>query len=86
MAEAKRCARCGNFYQERERNAFDALADALRPITMQKTALSNIAVIEKFLDLCPGCSKSLRKWVCMKDGEDTETSVQSGIESSDIEI
>lgn len=83
MAEAKKCDRCGEFYQERERNALDNLADALRSFTTTRTALSNISVIEKFLDLCPGCSKSLRKWVCMKKSEDTEANIE--VESFDNE-
>lgn len=63
MASAKQCDRCGEFYTERERNPFDDLADAMASIVTPKTVLSNIAVIEKFLDLCPRCSRSLRKWV-----------------------
>lgn len=62
MASAKQCDRCGEFYTERERNLFDDLADAMASIVTPKTVMSNIAVIEKFLDLCPRCSRSLRKW------------------------
>ena len=74
MANAKKCDRCGAYYQEVEPNVFGALAAALRPITMQERERKCISTIETFLDLCPSCSKSLKSWV--KGNEEKEDGQQ----------
>lgn len=69
MANAKKCDRCGNYYQECEPNAIESLCNAFVGMVAQKEVLHKIAVIEQCLDLCPACSKSLKRW--MKLEEDT---------------
>ena len=68
MANAKRCDRCGKFYQEVDPNGIEALANAFRRFGTPQRVLQQIYVIEKFLDLCPSCSESLKRWA--KGNED----------------
>ena len=71
MANAKKCDRCGAYYQEVEATAIEILANSMTRIFESQTVLHNIAVIEKFIDLCPSCSASLKRWVkCEGDAED----------------
>lgn len=67
MANAKKCDRCGNFYQEVEPNTIDQVANAISnlvaSIATHAYVEKQIRVIENFLDLCPSCSKSLKRWV-----------------------
>ena len=64
MANAKKCDRCGEYYQEREMNAIESLVNSFSPIT---ATTSKTDVIEELIDLCPKCSKSLRKWMGGKE-------------------
>lgn len=65
MADAKKCDRCGGYYEEREPNALDGLADALNSIiesignTPEKI---NPDRISHSFDLCSACEKSFKKW------------------------
>lgn len=70
MANAKKCDRCGAYYQECEANAIQSLANTLEKMLEPKTTLQIIGVIERCLDLCPGCSESLKRWA--KGKEDAE--------------
>ena len=71
MADAKKCDRCGEYYQKVELTAIENLANSLRQSSMTSRVFEQLSVIEKFLDLCPSCSKSLRQWVkCEEDRED----------------
>lgn len=70
MANAKKCDRCGAYYQEVEATVIEILTKQVTEMFESKTVLQNIAVIEKFLDFCPSCSESLKRWV--KGKEDTE--------------
>jgi len=72
MANAKKCDRCGSYYQEVEPTAIETLANSMTAIFEPKSVLQNIAVIEKFMDLCPSCSESLKQWV---KGKETEKDV-----------
>ena len=67
MAEAKKCDRCGEYYRLVEPNPFDELSRVLSQMTTPRPVLAQISVIEKFLDLCPSCSKSLKQWVRCKE-------------------
>lgn len=67
MADAKKCDRCGNYYQEREMNAIESLAKIVGE-TYYPNAYGAVRAIERVVDLCPGCSKSLRQWLSMKEG------------------
>lgn len=70
MATAKKCDRCGAYYQEVEATGINILVKCMTDMFEPATVLKNIAVIEQFLDLCPSCSESLKRWV--KGKEDTE--------------
>ena len=70
MADAKKCDRCGRYYQkqsEQDMSSLEYLAnsilDALRPKYKIQTA------VETLIDLCPCCSESFRRWVNGKEGE-----------------
>lgn len=73
MANAKKCDRCGNYYQESEPNAFESLSNYFSGMVSQSEVLHRIAVIEKCLDLCPACSKSLKRWMKLKEDTADET-------------
>ena len=73
--DAKKCDRCGKFYEERNPNAFETLAESLKRALaiLNERLFARINVMEKIeqeLDLCPACLKSLNKW--MKEGEKNE--------------
>ena len=68
MADAKKCDRCGRYYQEVEPTALDSLAQAMSPLLVPGHVYAKRSIIEKFLDLCPSCSKSLEKWLKGKEG------------------
>lgn len=70
MANAKKCDRCGKYYQEFEPNAFDSLANVIRSRVTPDGVRKQIYAIEKLLDLCPSCLRSLRKWVGTKEDEE----------------
>lgn len=74
MANAKKCDRCGNYYQERQPNAFEAFSNSLFDVVAKPEVLYKIETIEKFLDLCPACSKSLKRWMKLKEDTDDEKS------------
>ena len=63
MANAKKCDRCGAYYQEANPNLINTIAFAVEHIAMKPEELKCISVIEKLLDLCPPCTKSLKRWV-----------------------
>ena len=63
MANAKKCDRCGKYYEEREMNAFEAVAKSIEKAFTPQTEIKCIMAIEGLLDLCPACSKSLKEWV-----------------------
>ena len=70
MADAKKCDRCGKYYQKAQPTALESLADSLRAIVTPQRVTAQISVIETFLDLCPSCSKSLRIWAKGDKAED----------------
>ena len=71
MAEAKKCDRCGVFYEERQLTAMESLAESLKAICMTQAERKLEMAIGISLDLCPCCSKSLKKWVKGTDGGKT---------------
>lgn len=73
MADAKKCDRCGNIYEETQPTAFESLADALSEIVMPQRVTAQASLIEYFLDLCPLCCKSLKRWVKGDRVEDGKT-------------
>ena len=73
MAEAKKCDRCGDFYIEVEacifENAIKAINDLCEYIDKPEEstkAKKFVSEIEKHLDLCGDCAKSLKKWFFRK--------------------
>jgi uncharacterized protein with PIN domain len=72
---AKKCTRCGKFYEIRSENLFETLARNLKKVA----AITNdrlwerlmlMEKLEKETDLCPACLKSLNEW--MKEGAKNE--------------
>lgn len=74
MADAKKCDRCGNFYQRVELNAIEelgkAMSDMVAYIATPVNVTKQICAIESCLDLCPSCSKSLKRWAKCVEEED----------------
>ena len=67
MANAKKCDRCGKYYEEREATPIETLAHSMEALIVPKTVMQNISVIERILDLCPSCSESLKRWANGKE-------------------
>ena len=62
MANAKKCDRCGRYYEERMATAIENLAEGItKLVSFPQPAI--IEVIEQFVDLCPECSDSLKRWM-----------------------
>ena len=66
MANAKKCDRCGAYYQEVEATAIEALAKSMTSIFEAKIP----KIIEMAVDLCPSCCTSLKRWWNEKEGTD----------------
>lgn len=68
MANAKKCDRCGRYYDSNVLSAMQSAAAALEKL---KRSLQQEAVkqIEENVDLCPQCVNSLKRWYKGKDGE-----------------
>ena len=70
MADAKKCDRCGGYYEEREPNTLDGFADVLNSMIeyiCNAPGKTNPDRIAHSFDLCPECNKSFKKW--WKEGE-----------------
>jgi hypothetical protein len=78
MANAKKCDRCGNYYQERKSNVFENFAcDLSRHLKLSEKE-QMIWFIEQTVDLCPCCSKSLQHWAkCKEETEPTAAVVKA---------
>lgn len=69
-ANAKKCDRCGEFYQECAVNAIEQFVNDCKTAFSPWERLSPAETIETMLDLCPSCSKSLRRWLKGCEGEE----------------
>ena len=65
MANAKKCDRCGRFYEERPRNTIEGFGEALAAFVNADKIKPNL-----LNDLCCECEKSLNEW--WKEGADNE--------------
>ena len=84
VANAKRCDRCSDFYVEVEADCFD---NAIRAITEMCERINNpknyteakafFSKVERHADLCPMCSKSLKKWFFGRDENDGIQEIQN---------
>lgn len=72
MAQAKKCDRCGAFYEEvdAEPSAVEILVrDAAEALFPSRTRNCDfVRGIEETVDLCTECLKSLKAWWNMKGG------------------
>lgn len=68
MAAAKKCDRCGHFYEEVEPTALGDIALAMERLLSPGSVYTRQLIVEKSLDLCPDCSKSLTRWLKGKEG------------------
>lgn len=72
--DVKRCDRCGKFYIPKEENGLEAamqsiqtsLMNFMKKATKDRRYMLSTA-IEKAVDLCPDCSKSLNFWIFGKE-------------------
>lgn len=67
MANAKKCDRCGAYYDlyPTVENPLTRLAEAMKRASTAKERdpEAMIACIKDVVDLCPGCEESLRRWL-----------------------
>ena len=75
MANAKKCDRCGDFYEEKISDVFNEASTALYRLTNAFSPFcadnaEGCRKIECVVDLCPNCSRSLKKWWSRKDDKD----------------
>lgn len=66
MANAKQCERCGKLYALPKETAIDTLAEKFSMIAKSETQLA-LDAIASFLDLCPECRVSFKKWFYNKE-------------------
>ena len=57
IVNAKKCDRCGQFYEEREISSLQKVANALSNFCVPKKPLPIFSN-----DLCKGCEISLKRW------------------------
>ena len=72
---AKKCDRCGAYYELKEAGLHDPIAEAMRRITSNLScgpAAGALELLTEKVDLCPSCEKSLRAWWRRKEGERDE--------------
>ena len=65
MADAKKCDRCGNIYEEKTTSIYEVIiSDFFSPIIPYSAKRKNKAInlIKDVCDLCPECEESLNKW------------------------
>ena len=67
MANAKKCDRCGRYYEEREANALEELGKILSEISIPRKPQPIFRN-----DLCTVCEKSLNRWWKETDNEQRE--------------
>lgn len=71
MANAKKCDRCGAYYQEVEPNLIDTLVSKIGFLAKPREYTTH-TLIESCVDLCPKCSRSLKNWLSMNDSDPEE--------------
>lgn len=61
MAKAKKCDRCGEFYQEIEPQGIAETLEAALGMMLQRRAPEEV-LIGSVVDLCPKCENELHDW------------------------
>lgn len=59
---AKKCDRCGVFYEEVEPDVFDRMAQALTKLAKSVSQIKAEDRLNEVADFCPYCQKSFAKW------------------------
>lgn len=72
MAFAKKCDRCGAYYETGAKteleNALERIARAATVLhSGATTAIKVCEALEEKIDLCPSCEKSFKKWFTAKE-------------------
>ena len=67
MSNAKKCDRCGMFYQEVEPSAFDVLAKPFFEMLSSEKLRNIQSAVEEMIDFCPQCSKEFTMWLKRKE-------------------
>ena len=67
MSNAKKCDRCGLFYQEVDPSAIDILANSFFETFSSKNLRNVQSVVEEMIDFCPQCSKEFTMWLKRKE-------------------
>lgn len=67
MSNAKKCDRCGMFYQEVEPSACDVLANSFSEMFSPKNLRNIQSAVEAMIDFCPQCSKEFTMWLKRKE-------------------
>lgn len=78
MALAKKCDRCGKFYDPKDVNICGAIVNGLKLISRDEQ--NNKAVKRIYFDLCPECLVSLAGWLKNKPMTFNEIRHAAGLE------
>lgn len=68
---AKKCDRCGAYYDVQTLSAFEEAANSLKKMTIFDNDDIENDIIARF-DLCCNCKKSLKNWLHFMDTEKPE--------------
>ena len=78
MAQAKRCDRCGTFYEVEEMNAIQTAIQNISE-SFYSPKKEKIRKIAEYLDLCCDCKEALKKWL---EGEQKTENNQAAFRES----
>jgi hypothetical protein len=87
MSNAKKCDRCGMFYQEVEPSAFDVLANSFSEMFSSENLRNIQSEVEEMIDFCPQCSKEFTMWLKRKgkfNGESIYSTTQKDDEKPKV--
>jgi hypothetical protein len=67
MSNAKKCDRCGMFYQEVDPSAIDILVNSFSEMFTSSNLRNVQSAVEGMVDFCPQCSKEFTIWLKRKE-------------------
>lgn len=79
MSNAKKCDRCGMFYQEVDPSAIDILVNSFAEVFTSSNLINVQSAVEGMVDFCPQCSKEFTMWLKRKEkfnGESIHSTTQ----------
>lgn len=73
MSDAKKCDRCGSYYELKYYNALEQAAQEISDVLDLTPGRAKVAkkILEN-VDLCSKCTESLKKWIKNTETEEAE--------------